>query len=194
MNAITGTKRGRFSKDRQFLNEISASGQPPRWAVKFQCSLAADKQRVYQALTAGEFLESWICLPCCSCFIGNDVSEVPGGFVLEHVCARHESNTTIIGRYQVLRSRRVVFSWVPSEDRFPRRGGDVKILLCGDYERTRLRLHQGGFESFEQCQWQNNLWISSLERLCALFEPPLVAPQRTLRDAHPISKSNSLDS
>jgi hypothetical protein len=49
----------------------------------------------------------------------------------------------------------------------------VDIRLCGDFERSRLRLQHTGFRSEEHCKWHQALWSESLRRLCEMFEPRL---------------------
>jgi hypothetical protein len=181
-----------IKKDRQNKSEIVISPQTSTWTVKLQCSVGAHKQRLYKALTTPYCLESWLCLPCCNSSRGNIAVGLPGGFSVEHRCRSSERRVTISGRYAISRSGRLVFSMeLMGASIFT--GNHVEMRLSGDFERTRLRLRHGGFLSEEQCQWHHRLWSASLERLCALFNPPPWGAQNTINGTKSHSEIRSID-
>jgi len=136
-------------------------------ALSFEVFIQADTRRLFHALTAPEYVETWLSLPGerpgCSMFAARNDQD----YVLEHSC---EGNVSILisGRYLVCRLRNLILSW--------RVDGDlnvaetrVEIRLRGEFERTKLILRHSGFGSRDDWAWHRALWSVSLGRLAALY-------------------------
>jgi uncharacterized protein YndB with AHSA1/START domain len=132
-----------------------------------EVSIQADARRLFNALTAPEYIETWLSLPgerpgCSTVAARNDQD-----YVLEHSCDGNPS-ILISGRYLVCRRRNLIFSWrVDGDLNVP--DTKVDIRLHGEFERTKLLLRHSGFVSRHDFAWHRTLWNVSLGRLAALF-------------------------
>jgi hypothetical protein len=139
--------------------------------INLEFSLAADTRRIFEALTVPEYMELWISLPgyhpdCCT-----RAERRMDGFVCEHLC-KGQSMVTISGAYSVFLRRKLVFSWAIS-GLSSTAASLADLRLCGDFERSILRLRHFGFASDEDCAWHTALWTASLTRLSALLGGPV---------------------
>jgi uncharacterized protein YndB with AHSA1/START domain len=136
-------------------------------ALSFEVSIHADTRRLFHALTAPEYIETWLSLPVertgCSMFAARNDQD----YVVEHSC---EGNASILisGRYLVCRRRNLIFYWrVDGELNVPETKVDIR--LRGEFERTKLLLRHSGFGSWRDLLWHRTLWNVSLGKLAALF-------------------------
>jgi uncharacterized protein YndB with AHSA1/START domain len=150
------------------------------WTINLQCSVAANTQRIFYALTVPEYIEAWICVPGCDPECRNVTCRVSQGFEIEHNCSLG-ARARISGTYVSFLKRKLSFSWQPAwaplaHDSF------VDIRLYGDFEKSILRLRHFGLESEEEFNWHLSLWSASVARLCKLFgDPAMTADQRRPR-------------
>src|SRR4051812_33619013 len=132
-----------------------------------EVSIQADTRRLFHALTAPEYLETWMSLPGerpgCSTVAARNDDE----YLIEHSCDGSPS-VLISGRYLVCRRRNLVLSWRVDGDRNLSET-KVDIRLRGEFERTKLVLTHSGFGSRHDSAWHRTLWTASLNRLAALF-------------------------
>jgi len=153
---------------------------PAAWTLHLECSVAADTQRIFQALTLPEHMENWLSLPCCHSTQGSQAFSAENGFSIAHVCSDNHPFTTIAGEYSTCRTRKLRFSWTVVGD-FVLDRTVVDIRLGGDFGRSILKLQHSGFNSEAQCRWHHALWVASLQRLCRFFEPAPRPRMRLLR-------------
>ena len=137
-------------------------------ALSFEVLIQADTRRLFHALTAAEYVETWLSLPGerpgCSMFAARDDQD----YVLEHSC---EGNASILisGRYLVCRRRNLIFSWrVDGDLNVPETRVDIR--LRGEFERTKLILRHSGFRPRVTIVRGTGLsGVSRLARLAALY-------------------------
>ena len=152
------------SRDMNFLADCRTG----LLAISFQCSIAADSRRLFNALTEPEYIESWISLPCAHLECRNKAYTSERHFAIEHFCS-NGGTTSFRGTYLAFRRHKLLFSWQADEDNFTP-NSIVAIRLQGDFGRTTLSLTHTGFNHEEQLRWHHLLWLRSLERLTLLFE------------------------
>ena len=165
------------------ISEIAVLHDEPTWMVRLECSVAAETQRIFQALTLPEHMESWLSLPCCGSNNRNRAFAAQDGFSVAHACSDGHPFTTIAGEYATCRTRKLRFSWTVAGDVVLDRTV-VDIRLSGDFGRSVLRLQHSGFRSEPDCRWHQALWSASLERLCKFFDPSLVHGRAALLRVH----------
>lgn len=177
LSTLLETPAARRNRNPEFRSEIAALRDSSAWAVRLECSIAAETRRIFQALTLPEHIETWLSLPCCGSNCRNQGSLLTNGFSVAHLCFDKHPSAKVVGVYSSCRTRKLTFSWTLEGDLALDRTF-VDIRLCGDFERSRLRLQHTGFRSEGHCRWHQALWARSLRRLCEIFEPQLGPPPR----------------
>ncbi len=177
MSTLSHTIISRKHSDRACLSDIAVLQEPCAWVVSLQCSIAAETRRIFHALTLPEHMESWLTFPCCNSSHGNQASWLSNDFSLTHACDANGSLLTINGSYSTCRTRKLAFTWTLEND-CARNRTYVDIRLCGDFDRSSLRLEHVGFDSESQFAWHQALWSASMRRLRELFEPPVGSRDR----------------
>jgi uncharacterized protein YndB with AHSA1/START domain len=142
--------------------------QQGSWTVHLDLSIKAEIRRLYHALTAPEYIETWISFPGHPAGCANVATKFENDFLIAHMCEGIPT-TRISGRFSVCERRNLTFSWRVEGDRNVSTSF-VNIRLSGDFEYTTLQLKHGGFVSREQYGWHRSLWSSSLARLKRLYE------------------------
>ena len=128
-------------------------------------SVNADRNRLFQALSLGEYIDAWFAAPG-SVPGSTSVAMKPDCFLIRY--DRSEGGQErFIGSYKVLRRSKVQFSW-KREGLQQASSSLVKIRLQGDFGRTTVHLTHVGLSEPEQ-SWYRQLWEASLERLAGLF-------------------------
>jgi uncharacterized protein YndB with AHSA1/START domain len=156
---------------REVINQDSVSvSDAPSWTVDLKCSVPADTQRIFSALTVPEYIEAWICVPGYHLECRNLTSSNANGFQIEHYC-RSGKATKISGTYRSFLKRKLSFSWRPTRGSVARESF-VDIRLQGAFERSILRLRHFGLDSEDDFNWHSAFWSSSIARLCKLFDRP----------------------
>ena len=135
--------------------------------LSLEVTVQADARRLFHALTAPEYLETWLCLPGERPGCSTMAASTGQDFVIEHSCDGVPS-VLISGRYLVCRRRSLTFSWSVDGD-LNVRETKVDIRLRGEFERTKLILLHSGLTSSHDFAWHRTLWNVSLGRLAALF-------------------------
>ncbi len=146
-----------------------------RPTIYLEANIRADARRLFYALTAPEYLETWLSFPGhergCSTF----ATVVDYDYMIVHLC-EGIGRTAVTGRYRVRERRNVVFSWrLEGIQSLPE--SHVDIRLSGNFEYTTLVLRHTGFDSWQQYLWHRSMWSRSLERLGRLFDfcPPQIS-------------------
>jgi uncharacterized protein YndB with AHSA1/START domain len=128
-------------------------------------SVNADRNRLFQALSLGEYIDAWFVAPG-SVPGSTSVSMMPDRFLIRYNLSEG-GQECFVGSYKVLRRSKVQFSW--KRDGFQETSSSlVKIRLQGDFARTNVHLTHVGLSESEQ-SWYRLLWEASLERLAGLF-------------------------
>jgi uncharacterized protein YndB with AHSA1/START domain len=141
----------------------AASGQGTH--VTVARSANADRNRIFQALSLGEYIDAWFVAPG-SVPGSTSVSMNPDCFLIGYDLLSG-GQERFVGSYKVLRRSKVQFSW--KRDSFQETSSSlVKIRLQGDFGRTTVHLTHVGLSESEQL-WYRSLWEASLERLACLF-------------------------
>ena len=130
-------------------------------------SLAAETRRIYEALTVPEYMELWMAVPGYHAGCHSRASRISGGFTFYHLCGSRPT-VSVTGTYAKCLRRKLIFSWTLSgisgtSTTF------ADIRLCGDFERSVLRLRHTGFASDDDYSWHVALWSASMGRLSQLL-------------------------
>jgi uncharacterized protein YndB with AHSA1/START domain len=140
-------------------------GDALKIAMRF--TVNTDAARIFQALTKGEYLETWVSLP------GDDASSYLAcwrdeeGFRLDHYRGGRR-DLIIRGTYRICRRRKMLFTWAMSGDRVAPESL-VYVRLHGNFTSTIVELHQRGISSMSDYSWQQEMWRNSIDRLVRLF-------------------------
>jgi uncharacterized protein YndB with AHSA1/START domain len=142
--------------------------QQGSWTVHLELSIKAEIRRLFHALTAPEYIETWLSFPGHPAGCTNVATKMENDFLIAHMC-EGVLTTRISGSFSVCERRNLTFSWRVEGDRNVSTSF-VNIRLSGDFEYTTLQLKHGGFASREQYGWHRSLWSSSLARLKRLYD------------------------
>ncbi len=142
--------------------------QQGSWTVHLELSIKAEVRRLFHALTAPEYIETWLSFPGHPAGCANVATKIENDFLIAHMC-EGVPTTRISGRFSVCERRNLTFSWRVEGDRNVSTSF-VNIRLSGDFEYTTLQLRHGGFASREHYGWHRSLWSSSLARLKRLYD------------------------
>ena len=125
----------------------------------------ADRRRVFHALTVPEYIETWFSAP--GALIGRTVvCRRDDSFSISYCCAESEQ-LRILCSYKVCRRSKLSFTW--RHDSVSERSVSlVKFWLEGDFGHTAVYVTHVGLELSDR-QWHQELWESSLEKMCKLF-------------------------
>jgi hypothetical protein len=172
---LTSRQKAHNDLSRRYITEPDLGRSLDSRTINLEFSLAADTRRIFEALTVPEYMELWISLPgdhpdCCT-----RANRRTDGFVCEHLCGGR-SKVTISGAYSVFLRRKLVFSWTIS-GLSSTAASLADLRLCGDFERSILRLRHFGFTSDEDYSWHTALWTASLTRLSGLLGGPANGPR-----------------
>ena len=168
---------------REYSSQLARSPHSSTWKVRLQCCVAAELPRVSHALTIPEFMETWLCLPCCDRPCKVRPSRFPHGFTVEHSCTGSRPSARIVCFYSSFGARHLAFSWTFEGD--PALGHSfVEVRLSGNrlsnnLDQCTLSLVHSGLRSEVHGYWQQILWSASLKRLRELFTPPALSRPRT---------------
>jgi uncharacterized protein YndB with AHSA1/START domain len=137
-----------------------------RRIVDLEVSLAGNTRRVFEALSVPEYMEVWMSIPGHS-GCGATAAREADGFIFEHSCSSGKV-AKVSGTYLVFLRRKLVYSWRVT-GMLNVRDSLVDIRLCGDFERSILRLRHFQLQSDEECAWHKDFWTVSLSRLNRLL-------------------------
>jgi uncharacterized protein YndB with AHSA1/START domain len=138
------------------------------WTVHLELSIRAEIRRLFHALTAPEYIETWISFPGHPAGCANIATKIENDFLIAHMCDGVPT-TRISGRFSVCERRNLTFSWQVEGERNAS-ASFVNIRLSGDFEYTTLQLKHSGFISRELYGWHRSLWSTSLARLKRLYD------------------------
>jgi uncharacterized protein YndB with AHSA1/START domain len=137
------------------------------WAVRVEVIIKAEVRRLFHALTAPEYIETWMSFPGHMSGCTNVATRVDDDFAIKHLC--HEVPTLhISGTYSACERRNLEFTWRVEGERGVA-ASYVDIRLSGNFEYTTLKLVHGGFASKEDYVWHKSFWSLSLARLKGLY-------------------------
>jgi uncharacterized protein YndB with AHSA1/START domain len=137
------------------------------WNVESTVSVAADKVRIFQALTVPEYIETWLAVPGPNPQLLHAFSPAPNEYRIDYRASDGWAQR-ISGHYRALRRSKLIFTW--TKDGWPRSQSSlVWLRLIGDFSRTIVSVHHIALPSKEEQVWHQQLWDSSLKRLSSLF-------------------------
>jgi uncharacterized protein YndB with AHSA1/START domain len=128
-------------------------------------SVNADRQRVFLVLTVPEYIEKWFSAP--GARIGRTVACRRGNFFSISYSCGESGQSGIVCSYKVCRRSKLLLTW-RHDDAFEESSSLVKIRLEGEFGRTAVHIIHFGLEHSDR-QWHQELWESSLEKMCKLF-------------------------
>ena len=151
--------------DRPALEWARRTGLEDGVEVSVQRSINADRNRLFQALTVPEYIDTWFVAP--DAVSGTTaVTKGPNCFVVSY-CSLDGSDKRFVGSYKVFRRGKVQFAW--RQHAYGETSSSlVRIRLDGNFERTTVHLTHLGIVQEEQSHY-SVLWQASLERLASLF-------------------------
>ena len=137
------------------------------WKIAMQAHIHADVRRIFQALTAPEYREIWMCLPSQDVRSRVAASQTADRFVLDFYRA-DRLDARVTGSYRVCRWRKLEFTW--QIDGAPESAASrVEIRLHGGFSHTRLELRHRGLNAEAEYLWHKQMWAASLHNLKRLF-------------------------
>jgi uncharacterized protein YndB with AHSA1/START domain len=139
--------------------------------ITLRIELAADRRRIFDALTVPEYIETWLSLPCTHVDCRTIASRTSDYYRLDHYAA-NRLDFSITGLYHVCRRAKMSFTWRKTEVSGDQGGvseSRVLIRLYGDFAKSTLSLAHTGFFSESEYRWHGELWDRSLTKLQALF-------------------------
>lgn len=127
----------------------------------------ADARRAFTAFVEEEYREAWLYVPNEE-GINLVKGENAGSRFSVHYYMQSELAASISGQYQVLKRRKMLFTW-EKWDRRQTHTSRVRVSLQGAFSNTIIELHHSGLPSEREYMWHLNMWRSSLIRFGALF-------------------------
>lgn len=146
---------------------LEAAPDASLWTISLRAVIHADAQRLCQAFTSAEYLETWIFFP------GDDASarlvgwQEKEGYRLDHY-SRGRRDAILRARFHVRRRRKLLFTWSVTGEMGPPES-QVLVRMRGNFASTLLDLHHRGASSPADRVWQEAMWQASLHRLADLF-------------------------
>lgn len=134
-------------------------------SVSVMRSVNANRQRIFQALTVPEYIETWFAAP--GALLGSTAVFAREGFFSISYADTRGEQIRIFCSYKAIRRSKLLFTWrnETTSDRIP---SLVKIRLLGDFGRTTVHVTHVGMAQSEQ-QWHEDLWNVSLKNLSNLL-------------------------
>ncbi|HEY6488283.1 MAG: SRPBCC domain-containing protein [Terracidiphilus sp.] len=149
--------------------KVQARGRERRIALRLD--VAADRRRIFDALTVPEYIETWLSFPCTHVDCRTIASQANDHYRLDHYAA-DRLDFSITGAYHVCRRGKLFFTWRKAQasgDQEAAHEGMVLIRLHGAFAKSTLCLAHTGFFSEREYRWHRELWNRSLTKLQALF-------------------------
>lgn len=166
MNCDSNSLQTHEGAGRLVTRKVGSHSFADRRIVDLEVSLAGNTRRVFEALSVPEYMEVWMSIPGHSGCGASAVRE-DDGFVFEHSCS-NGTVTKVSGTYLVCLRRKLVYSWNVT-GMLSVHESLVDIRLCGDFERSILRLRHFQLQSDEESAWHKDFWTASLSRLNRLL-------------------------
>lgn len=139
--------------------------------IALHADLAADRRRIFDALTVPEYIETWLSLPCTHVDCRTTASQENERYRLDHYAAGR-LDLSIAGAYHVCRRGKMSFTWRKtgiSDGQATTHESIVLIRLYGAFAKSTLCLVHTGFFSESEYRWHHELWNRSLAKLQTLF-------------------------
>jgi hypothetical protein len=127
----------------------------------------ADAQRISQALTVPEYIETWISIPGAAPGSFTLASSRDNGYCLEHISSQG-SALTIQGAYLFCHLRKIRLFWRKTANAFCAESV-VDFRLRGDFGSSVIELRHTALDSADEYAWHEALWRRSLNKLALLL-------------------------
>jgi uncharacterized protein YndB with AHSA1/START domain len=135
--------------------------------IAMRVTIRSDANRIFQALTQPEYLETWIAIPGALADSHLIATQNLSSFRLD-LYRNGVRDLTIEGEYKVRRRRKMLFTWRTAGHSM-KAESLVYIGLHGNFNETVLELHHRGISSPQEHAWQLEMWCESLNRLDRLL-------------------------
>ena len=137
-------------------------------AIFISVGVAADANRIFQALTIPEYLEAWIRLPDQVDGSKVVVSQESDGYRLDHTRAG-DLVASIRSTFLFCHHRKMQLFWQSLTSPL-RTASRVDFRIRGNFGSSILELRHRGLSSFNEFLWHQQLWCVSLARLTSLLK------------------------
>jgi len=155
--------------ERKLTRYFRSPDRDPResFSIAKRITIQTDANRLFQALTRPEYLETWVRLPGDNADSYLVAWHQQESYRLDHY---HNGRRDMIirGDYRICRRRKLLFSWKMSGD-MAAPESLVYVGLHGNFTSTLLELHHRGISTASDYLWQQEMWNNSLDRLARLF-------------------------
>ncbi|HEY6489319.1 MAG: SRPBCC domain-containing protein [Terracidiphilus sp.] len=147
--------------------ELESCAERGRFSLSFLVSVEAVRDRIFQALTNAEYMETWLMIPHQRAGTAASVSSSLDGFYIQYQDEKLRL-ASITGFYETCRRGKILFTWNRA-DRVNIAPSRVEIRLHGNFSGTELSLVHAGLGSEEEVTWHRRLWEGSLQNMCRLL-------------------------
>jgi len=125
----------------------------------------ADRERVFNAFTVPEYIETWFSAP--GALAGRTVVWSRDNFLSISYSCEQSAQSRILCSYKVCRRSKLLFTWT-RDNAFAGSSSLVKVRLEEEFGRTAVHVIHFGLELSNRL-WHQVLWESSLEKMSKLF-------------------------
>lgn len=135
--------------------------------IDVSVSVRAERQRLFQLLTVGEYMEAWLAVPGLKPESSLTVTSTADSFRIDHFRSGM-FDFTISGMYRTCRRAKLELTWRKQSEHMCS-SSRVLIRLRGDFERTVVSVSHSWLPSRAEEHWHRDFWERSLDRLQSLF-------------------------
>lgn len=132
-------------------------------SLSFVVNIEAVRNRIFQALTNAEYMETWLTIPGQRRGTAAVVTSNPEGFQIQYQ-DENAGAASIAGSYEACRRGKILFLWKCARG-ISAAPSKVAIRLYGNFSDTKLSLVHSGFCSEEDRSWHRTLWERSLDKM-----------------------------
>lgn len=147
--------------------ELESCAERDQFSLSFLVSVEAVRDRIFQALTNAEYMETWLMIPHQCSGTAASFSSCPDGFHIQYQDEKLRLSS-ITGSYETCRRSKILLTWNRA-GRVNTASSRVEIRLYGNFSGTKLSLVHTGLCSEEEVAWHRRLWEGSLQNMCRLL-------------------------
>jgi uncharacterized protein YndB with AHSA1/START domain len=139
-----------------------------RWSICLEFDISADARRLFHALTAPEYLETWLTFPGQHFGCSTVVTRIEDDYQIKHECEGKPA-ICISGEYRSCQRHNLAFLWrVEGTSGLAKTRVDIR--LRGNFGSTTLLLRHNGFDDAALHAWHLQMWSASMAKLIRLFD------------------------
>lgn len=147
--------------------ELASCTERDQSSLSFLVSVEAVRDRIFQALTNAEYMETWLMIPHQRAGTAASVASSLDGFCIQYQDEKLRLSS-ITGSYETCRRGKILLTWKRA-GRMNTAPSRVEIRLYGNFGGTKLSLVHTGLGSEEEVTWHRKLWEGSLQNMCRLL-------------------------